>query len=69
MPLNPREAQEMAEGREPERHNEGGGGYVLSHFPWIIWLAFCEDLVSIRILTNACRLYLKHRIASKRFFY
>jgi LysM repeat protein len=26
LPLNPREAREMAEGREPERPNEGGGG-------------------------------------------
>jgi LysM repeat protein len=26
LPLNPREAKEMAEGREPERRNEGGGG-------------------------------------------
>jgi len=25
LPLNPREAKEMAEGREPERPNEGGG--------------------------------------------
>ncbi|KAG0591695.1 hypothetical protein KC19_1G193900 [Ceratodon purpureus] len=26
LPLNPREAREMSEGREPEKRNEGGGG-------------------------------------------
>jgi hypothetical protein len=30
LPLNPREAREMAEGREPKKPNAGGGaGYVL----------------------------------------